>query len=116
MMSVVVAPWDVTKARVGVVLPGGQFTPFCKHTFCPETWSDDVKILVPEAVLNPNQEVEVTLPTFRLPRSAFVPVRFAANRFVEVVLVPVALVQIRSESVVGAPPKTVKFWKIAFVA
>jgi hypothetical protein len=84
-------------------------------------------IEVPEAVVNPNQEVEVPLPNVRFVIEPFVitplevnefvevvPVNTAvvAKRFVEVVFVPVAFVQVRF---VGLSVPTERFVMFPFV-
>ncbi len=46
------APCAVTVASVSVAVPEGQFTPFERQTFVPETKSDPTARLVPEAVPN----------------------------------------------------------------
>jgi len=114
MTSVVVAPWAVTSAKVGVVEPGGQLTPFWRHTGEPFTWIAVANKLEPDAFANPSHEVEVPFVKLKFEAVPFVVVKFVAwlfvaNRFVEVVFVPVAFVHVRLVKFDGAELETVKF-------
>ncbi len=66
----------------------------------------------PEAVVNPNHEVEVPLPNERLEIVPFVITPFVVKKFVEVVFVPVAFVHVMF---VGLNDPAVRFVKEPFV-
>ena len=51
-----------------VEAPGGQFAPFARHTEDPFTAMAEAFNVVPEAVVNPNHEVEVPCVKVRLVR------------------------------------------------
>jgi hypothetical protein len=93
-----------------------------------EMFPDKALIDVPDAVVNPNHDVEVPFPNVRFVMEPFVitpldvnefvevvPANTAvvAKRFVEVVFVPVALVQVR---LVGLSVPTERFVILPFVA
>jgi hypothetical protein len=98
--------------RVAVVAAApGQFVPFRRQTEEPFTWMEEAFNVVPEAVAKPNQPVEVPFVKERLVACAVV-----AKRLVDVVFVPVALVQVRLVKLDGLVPLTVRFVNVPFVA
>jgi len=86
--------------EVEAALPG-QFTPLARQTLNPFTSTAAAFNNVPEAVLNPNHEVEVPFVNVR-----FVMVPFVPNKFVVVTLVPVPFPKVTPCKLVF--PKTVK--------
>jgi hypothetical protein len=70
-------------------------------------------MVVPLAVVKPNQDVEVPFPKERFAMVPFVMVPLVVKKFVEVVLVPVAFVQVM---LVGEKFEAERFVKTPFVA
>jgi hypothetical protein len=109
-VAVAEEPRAVTEARVSVLAAeAGQPTPFARQTAWPITvavaklpakaYTED-----PDAVPKPNHPVDVPLAKDNEDITAAEAWRFCANRLVEVVFVPVALVQMRFANEDGAFP------------
>jgi hypothetical protein len=109
---VVVAPFVVTDCKV----LNGQFKPLTRQTLEPLTAIAVALSVVPLAVAKPNQLVDVPFVTIELVMFELTVAKFVAKRFVLVVLVPVAFVQVRLAKLEGVAPVTVKFAMVAFVA
>jgi len=104
---VVVAPLleICCKVEVEAAIPG-QFVPLAKHTLIPFTSTAPAFKVVPLAVANPSQTLEVAAVKVALVIAPLVAVRLVENKFVEVTFVPVPLVKVSVPRVV--PPITVK--------
>ena len=125
MAFVVVLPPFVTVWKSAETLDG-QFVPFWRQTENPFTAIEEAKIDVPEAVLNPKYPDDVPFVKVRVGAVSVVmfavdPVKDWAYRLVEVVLVPVAFVQVNPLNADGVAPvivsdETEMFVAVAFVA